>query len=387
MVTKLYTCVVLGAVLCTNCKEADPSAGMTDDVARSPSGHRGSELSAPSSASGATTAFAPPSGQTNSASSASPSGTATAPLRSTETLTDSQIAAVTEGVNTAEVQQAELARTRSKQASVRGFAAMMIEHHGAAKREQAQLKLAQQPSDLSRRLAAEAKATLDKLRNASSQDFDRSYFQAQVDGHQTVLDALNRDLIPQAKDPRLQGYLKELTPKVEHHLKEARAGLQSFPSPVPSVGPAERAAAAVGGVSSVGETLVKGAAGGTPGTMPTGNGAPSNGNASSRAGIANSGGQGPARRAVLRLSGEPALLAQARRDHFFDSSSYRVRRPSPLFRTLIVSGKAGGRRSLGVSAETSRGARSAVSKPYCTLLGSDFTYALTSPPAAAGVNA
>src|ERR1041384_5722350 len=67
-------------------------------------------------------------------------------------LSDPQIAMITENVNTAEIEQARIAQSKSKNEQVRGFAAMMIEHHGRAKTEQQALGVGTAESPLSRQL-------------------------------------------------------------------------------------------------------------------------------------------------------------------------------------------------------------------------------------------
>src|SRR3982074_1839076 len=64
-----------------------------------------------------------------------------APAPQAAVLTDEQIAAITDAANTAEIAQAKIAETRSKDPGVKRFAAMMIRHHGEAKQKQAKLKL------------------------------------------------------------------------------------------------------------------------------------------------------------------------------------------------------------------------------------------------------
>jgi putative membrane protein len=169
--------------------------------------------------------------QTNAAGSASASASASGTaLAVTEKLSDAQIAAITDGVNSSEIKEGELAKVKSKQDAVRSFANMMIEHHGEAKRKQADLKLATAQSTLSRQLEDQGKATLEQLRSKNGTEFDRAYLQAQIDGHQKVLDTINRDLIPQAEDDKLEAYLKELKPKVESHLEHAKMSLKALPA-------------------------------------------------------------------------------------------------------------------------------------------------------------
>lgn len=147
-----------------------------------------------------------------------------------EPLTDEQIARVAEGVNDAEIAQAKVAQTKSKDADVKKFAAMMIAHHGEAKQRQAKLKLKGEDSGLATTMHADAASTLDVLKTASPEDFDKDYAKAQIDGHQKVLDALNDRLIPSATRPDVKALLEQVKPVVEEHLvraKNLRATLES----------------------------------------------------------------------------------------------------------------------------------------------------------------
>jgi len=125
-------------------------------------------------------------------------------------LDDPQIAKITDAVNSAEIEQAKLAQQKSKNEKVRQFAAMMIQHHGQAKKDQAALKLTPADSPMAQQLTAEAETTLASLKAKTGADFDRAYLEAQVEAHQKVLQALQRDLEPSAQSPALQSYLKKL---------------------------------------------------------------------------------------------------------------------------------------------------------------------------------
>jgi putative membrane protein len=145
-----------------------------------------------------------------------------------EALSDEQIAAVTDAANTAEIEQAKLAESKSKDAGVKRFAAMMIAHHGAAKQKQAKLKITPADSSVSTGLQADAASTLDTLKADKGKDFDKAYIAAQVDGHQKVLDTINDKLLPNVKNAELKAYLDEIKPRVEQHLKEAKQLQENF---------------------------------------------------------------------------------------------------------------------------------------------------------------
>ena len=145
-------------------------------------------------------------------------------------LSDEQIAAITDAANTAEIEQAKLAESKSKDAGVKRFAAMMIAHHGAAKAKQAKLKLKTAESSVVTGMQADAASTLDTLKTSKGKDFDKAYIAAQVDGHQKVLDTINGKLLPSVKNADLKAYLDEIKPRVEQHLKEAKQLQESFDS-------------------------------------------------------------------------------------------------------------------------------------------------------------
>lgn len=178
----------------------------------------------PEEADAATTRAAPP-----TADSAAPATPASAPPPMAA-LSDEQIAAITEAANTTEIAQAKLAQSKSKDASVKQFAAMMISHHGEAKAKQAKLKIKPAESGLSTAMQVDADSTMNALKADNGKDFDQAYITAQVDGHQKVLDTINDKLLPNVKSTELKAYLEEIKPRVEDHLKRAKVLQQSFDS-------------------------------------------------------------------------------------------------------------------------------------------------------------
>ena len=155
-------------------------------------------------------------------------------------LSDEQIAAITDAANTAEIEQAKVAEAKSKNAEVKRFAAMMIKHHGEAKAKQAKLKLAPADSSDSTAMKSDAANTLDTLKKDTAKEFDKAYIDAQVEGHQKVLDAINQKLLPNVKSPGLKAYLDEIKPRVEDHLKVAKDLQQNFDKMSPTTAAAAK---------------------------------------------------------------------------------------------------------------------------------------------------
>jgi putative membrane protein len=159
------------------------------------------------------------------------SGAAAAPTTEASpakaTLTDAQIAKLSELVNSAEVEQAKLAQKKAKAANVRKFADKMAEHHGAALREQATLmkKLSLSPADsaTAATLKADADKTLAELQKTDAAAFDEAYLRAQVNAHQKVLDLIDTEALPAVKNPDVADALRAGRGAVEQHLKEAQA--------------------------------------------------------------------------------------------------------------------------------------------------------------------
>ncbi|HVZ31330.1 MAG TPA: DUF4142 domain-containing protein, partial [Polyangiaceae bacterium] len=140
-------------------------------------------------------------------------------------LTDAQIAGVTDAVNQSEIQQAKLAEKKSSSRQVLDFAKMMITDHGQALQKQASLGVSTASSPLLQTLSSQGEQTYSQLESKSGSDFDRAYLQAQVDGHQRVLETIDRQLLPQAKSAGMKKQLQDMRATVQHHLQAARDAL------------------------------------------------------------------------------------------------------------------------------------------------------------------
>ncbi|HTA92508.1 MAG TPA: DUF4142 domain-containing protein [Polyangiaceae bacterium] len=160
-------------------------------------------------------------------------------------LTDEQIAAVTDGANSAEIEQGKVARLKSKDREVQRFSAKMIAAHEEAKKNQDKLQLATAESALGNTIGTEAASTMNTLKSSEGASFDKAYIDAQVDEHQKLLDALNDKLIPNVKNPDLRAYLNQILPHVAQHLKEAQEiqrALAAKTAAAPATNPAAKSA-------------------------------------------------------------------------------------------------------------------------------------------------
>jgi putative membrane protein len=141
-------------------------------------------------------------------------------------LTDAQIVKITDTVNTGEVEQAKLAKQRSKNAAVKKFASQMVSQHTTAKQQGAtlskQIKLEPEASPVSVELTSKGTKTLEELKAIDAESFDRTYMDGQVEQHQEVLSQLDNHLIPEATNPQLKAELQKTRTMVEAHLNHAK---------------------------------------------------------------------------------------------------------------------------------------------------------------------
>jgi len=149
-----------------------------------------------------------------------------APAPAPEPLTDEQIAAVADAANTGEIEQAKLAQKKAKNAQVKKLAAMILTHHTAIKQKMtkvlAKAKVTPATSPASTQLTEDGTKLLETLKTAEGADFDKAYVDAQVDEHKKVLETLDTQLIPNAKNADLKAELEDVRTKVEAHLKAAQ---------------------------------------------------------------------------------------------------------------------------------------------------------------------
>jgi putative membrane protein len=144
------------------------------------------------------------------------------------TISDGDIAAITNAANQGEVDQAKLALKKAKSPKVKKFAQLMIDHHSAAISDQTKLvtsaKITPSANMISQQIGTDGASALSTLQSDNSgPDFDKAYIDLQVKEHQDVLTTIDQKLIPNAQNPDLKAALVAFEPKVAEHLKKAQA--------------------------------------------------------------------------------------------------------------------------------------------------------------------
>ena len=140
--------------------------------------------------------------------------------------TDAEIAAIVVTANSVDVDAGHAAVKKTKNAEVKKFAQLMIKDHTAVNKSAVdlvtKLKVTPIENDTSRSLKKGGDDNLANLNKLKGKDFDKAYVDHEVAYHQTVLDALDKTLIPSAQNEELKALLVKTRPAFVAHLEHAQ---------------------------------------------------------------------------------------------------------------------------------------------------------------------
>lgn len=161
--------------------------------------------------------------------------TAVAPARDTTppaaaaapAINDAQIAHIAVTADAVDSAAGELAKKKGATKAVKGFGQTMVTDHGGVNKQAValvtKLNVTPEDNDTSKQLKAGGDANLAKLETLSGAAFDKAYIDNEVAYHQAVLDALDKTLIPNAKNAELKGLLEKVRPAFVAHLEHAKS--------------------------------------------------------------------------------------------------------------------------------------------------------------------
>jgi putative membrane protein len=139
---------------------------------------------------------------------------------------DAQIAGIVVAANQVDIDAGKLAQKMSKEKEVKDFARQMVtDHTGVNKQASAlvkKLKVTPQESETSKSLKSGGTENIAKLKTLKGKEFDKAYIDHEVTYHQTVIDALDKTLIPNAKNAELKDTLVKTRPAFVAHLEHAK---------------------------------------------------------------------------------------------------------------------------------------------------------------------
>lgn len=141
-------------------------------------------------------------------------------------ISDAQIAAIVVTANQVDVDAGRLAATRAASPEVKKFGAQMVTDHEGVNKSAVdlatRLKLTPQENDTSRALKAGGDKNLASLKKLTGAAFDKAYVDNEVAYHTQVLEALDKTLIPNAKNADLKALLVKVRPAFVAHLEHAK---------------------------------------------------------------------------------------------------------------------------------------------------------------------
>jgi putative membrane protein len=147
-------------------------------------------------------------------------------VASAQGVNDAQIASIVVTANQVDIDAGNLAKDTSKNAEVKKFAQTMVtDHTGVNKSATAlvtKLKVTPEDNPTSQSLKSGGEKNVAALKALSGAAFDKAYVDHEVAYHQQVIDAIDKTLIPSAKNAELKALLVKVRPAFVAHLEHAK---------------------------------------------------------------------------------------------------------------------------------------------------------------------
>lgn len=140
--------------------------------------------------------------------------------------TDPQIAAIVVTANQVDIDAGKLAERMSHSKEVKDFAQLMVTDHSGVNKAATdlvhKLNVTPEANATSASLKKGGDDNLVKLGKLKGAAFDKAYVDHEVAYHEAVLDAVDKTLIPSAKNGELKALLVKVRPAFVAHLEHAR---------------------------------------------------------------------------------------------------------------------------------------------------------------------
>jgi putative membrane protein len=145
---------------------------------------------------------------------------------SAQEINDAQIASIVVTANQVDIDAGKLAASRATNAEVKKFAELMVTDHTGVNKSATdlatKLKVTPQDNPTSQKLKSGGDENVANLKKLNGAAFDRAYVDHEVAYHQAVLDAVDKTLIPGAKNEELKALLVKVRPAFVAHLEHAK---------------------------------------------------------------------------------------------------------------------------------------------------------------------
>jgi putative membrane protein len=141
--------------------------------------------------------------------------------------TDPQIAHIVVTANQVDIDAGKLAQSRGHSKDVRAFGKRMVtDHSGVNKQAVAlvtKLKVTPEDNPTSQSLKKGGEDNVANLKKLKGAAFDKAYVEHEVAYHEQVLDAVDKVLIPNAKNEELKALIVKVRPAFVAHLDHAKS--------------------------------------------------------------------------------------------------------------------------------------------------------------------
>jgi len=139
---------------------------------------------------------------------------------------DAQIAGIVVAANQVDIDAGRLAEQHASNADVKAFGKRMVTDHTAVNKSAValanKLKLKPEDSETAQSLKKGGADNVANLKTLKGAAFDKAYVDHEVAYHQAVIDALDKTLVPNAKNAELKALLEKSRPAFVAHLEHAK---------------------------------------------------------------------------------------------------------------------------------------------------------------------
>jgi putative membrane protein len=139
---------------------------------------------------------------------------------------DAQIAHIVVTANQVGIDAGKLAETKGSSPDAKAFGKQMVTDHTGVNKQATDLvkKLGVKPEDnpTSQSLKQGGEANVKNLQGLSGAAFDKAYIDHEVSYHEAVIDAMDKTLIPNAKNEELKPLIVKVRPAFVAHLEHAK---------------------------------------------------------------------------------------------------------------------------------------------------------------------
>lgn len=147
-------------------------------------------------------------------------------VASAQGVTDPQIASIVVTANQVDIDAGKVAESRSKNEQIKQFGRQMVTAHTGVNTQATELvsrlKVIPQDNPTSQSLKSGGDVNLAHLKTVEGAEFDKAYIDHEVAYHQQVLDAIDKTLIPSARNEELKALLVKVRPAIAAHLEHAK---------------------------------------------------------------------------------------------------------------------------------------------------------------------